>query len=91
MPASSAPGESLSPQRNTAGTASGVRRDVVSEVHRDLVNTKTMVSDLHHNMLKSQEGASGKSQPVSFAGTLSPTITLTYCCLDSKQVRNLNH
>jgi hypothetical protein len=70
----SAPGESLSPRLgNTHGTTSDIRRDVVSEIHHDLVNTKTMVSDLHHNMLKNQEGASDQPQLVSFTRTLPLT------------------
>jgi len=71
---SSAPGQSLPPsRRNTYGTASYVRRDVVSEVHRGVVNTETMVSDIHRNMLKSQEGVSGQPQLVSVTRTLSLT------------------
>ena len=44
---SSAPGQSLPPPRNLHGTASNIHRDIVSEVHCNLVNTQTMVSDLH--------------------------------------------
>jgi hypothetical protein len=75
--ATSAPGESLPPPpRNTRGTASDVRRDV-SEVHRDLVNTQVMVSDMHRNMLKSKEEATGQPQLVSVTHTLSIECILT--------------
>lgn len=69
---SSAPGESPLPlPRNTHGAVSDIHYDVVktrtmvSEVHRDVTNTHTMVSDLHRTMLKSQEGADNQYQPVS--------------------------
>ena len=78
---SSAPGEPLPPvPGNTHGTTSNIRRDVVSEVHRDLVNTQIMVSDLHRNMLKSQEGTIGQPQLVSITRTLflaERTLTVT--------------
>jgi len=46
---------------------------VVSEVHRDVAGTHTMVSDIHHNMLKSQEGTNGQHRSVSDMRT--PFIT----------------
>ena len=60
----SAPGESPPLSKNTQGTSSSSRRDVVSEVHRDVVDTQTLVHDIH-NLLKGQEGASGQLQSVS--------------------------
>ena len=65
----SAPGESpLPPQRNTRGTASDIRRDVISEVQnirRDVVfEVQTAVSDIRHT-LKYQEVADGQHQSVS--------------------------
>ena len=59
MSASSAPGESPPLPRSAHETVSGIRHDIVkagvviSEVHRDVSNTQTVV----RNMLKSQEGA----------------------------------
>ena len=71
--ASSAPGKSPSPvPRNTRGTILNIRHDAVSEVHRDVVNTQTMVSDIRH-MLKSQEGAG--SQHLSVSVTHAPSAT----------------
>ena len=52
------------------GTISNIRRDVVSEVHRDVVNIQTMVSDIRH-MLNSQQGAGGQPQLVSITRPLS--------------------
>ena len=77
MCGSSAPGDSLLPLRgNTHGTTPDVRRDV-SEVHRDVTNTKALVSDIH-NMLRSQEGIGGQLRLVSLARSLSLTeYTLT--------------
>jgi len=85
---SSAPGQLLPPPpRNTHETTFNIRRDVVSEVHRDLVNTQAMVSDLHRNMLKSQEGASGQPQSVSVARNLSLTErTLTVAQTQNRSV-----
>ena len=72
--ASSAPGESSLPlPRNTNGAISDIRQDVVktramvSEVHRDVAN---MVSDIHRNVLKGQEGTDNRHQPVSVICTL---------------------
>ena len=65
--ASSAPGDSPPPQRNTHGTVSDVRRDVVkagviiSEVQRDVANTQAMVRDV----LKNQQEAGGQDRSVS--------------------------
>jgi len=58
---------------------SGIRHDndvaktraMVSEVCRHLANSHGVVSDIHHNMLKSQEGIDGQRQPVSDTHTLS--------------------
>jgi len=67
----SAPGESPSPASgNTYGATPNIRRDVISEVHRGVVKTQTMVYDIH-SMLKSQQGAGGQPQLVSTAYTLS--------------------
>jgi len=43
----------------------------VSDVQRDATNTYTMVSDMHRNMLKSQEGASDQLLSVSGTRALS--------------------
>ena len=48
MFAFSAPRESLhSVLGNTHGTVSSIRRDVVSEVHRGVMKTQTMLSEIH--------------------------------------------
>lgn len=67
----SAPGESPPLPKNTHGASSSSRRDVVSEVHRDVVNTQTLIYDIH-NLLKSQEGAGGQFQLVSVTRILPP-------------------
>ena len=68
----SAPGESPPPLlRNTGGTISNIRRDVASEVLRDVADTQTVVHDIR-KMLKSQQGVGGQPQPVSIAHTVSP-------------------
>jgi len=84
MFASSAPGDSPPPlPRNTHETASNIRRDVA--------NTQAIVSNIH-NMPRSQEGIGGQPQPVSVARTPSlAEYTLTVCCLDSKQVSNVDY
>ena len=41
------------------GATPNIRRDAVSEVHRGVVKTQTMVSDIH-GMLRSQQGAGGQ-------------------------------
>jgi len=62
----SAPGQSPLPlQRNTHGTLSDIRREVVSEV-------QAIASDIR-DMLKSQEGAGSQSQLVSVTRILSLT------------------
>ena len=56
----SAPGELPPPvPGNMYGAAPNIRRDAVSEVHRGIVKTQTMVSDIH-GMLRSQQGAGGQ-------------------------------
>ena len=52
------------------GATPNIRRDAVSEVHRGVVKTQKMVSDIH-SMLKSQQGAGGQPQSVSATRTLS--------------------
>ena len=65
MFAFSVPGESPPPlQRNTHG--------IVSDIHRDVANTRTVVNNIH-NMLKSQEGADG--QHLSVSVTHAPSAT----------------
>ena len=78
MFAFSAPGELPPPlPGNTHETVSHIRRDAVSEVHRSVLKTQTMVSDIHI-MLKSQKGAGGQPQSVSTTRTLSlARFTLT--------------
>ena len=78
MFAFSAPGESPPPvPGNTHGTISNIRHDAVSEVHRGVVKTQTMVSDIH-GMLNSQQGTGGQPQSVSATHTLSlAEFTLT--------------
>jgi len=46
------------------GTTSNIRRNIVSEVHRDVLDTQTVVYDIR-NILKSQEVASGQPQSVN--------------------------
>ena len=46
-------------------------RIIVSEVRRDLANTYNVVSDIHRNMLKSQEGTDSQCRPVSDTRALS--------------------
>jgi len=61
------------------GTTPNIRRDAISEVHRGVVKTQTMVSNIH-SMLKGQKGAGGQPQPVSATRTLSLagfTLTVT--------------
>ena len=65
----SAPGESPPLPNNPYGASSSSRRDVVSEVHRDVVNTQTLIHDIH-NLLKGQEGAGSQLQSVSVARIL---------------------
>ena len=66
----SAPGESSPPVLGSIhGITPNIRRDAVSEVHRGVVRTQTMVSDIH-DMLRSQQGAGGQPQSVSATGTL---------------------
>jgi len=43
----------------------------VSDVHRGVVDTHAIVSDIHQKMLKSQEGANGNRQSVSATLTVS--------------------
>ena len=58
-------------------TVSDVRRDlmntrtIVSEVHQDVTTTYTMVSEIHRNMLKSPDGAGDQRRLVSNIRTLS--------------------
>jgi len=61
----------------------------VSEVHRDVVNTQTVVYDIR-NMLKNQEGTGGQPHPVSVTRTVLRRIH-AYSRLDSKQVRSLDY
>ena len=77
MFAFSSPGESPPPvPGNTHGITPNILRDAVPEVHRGVVNTQTMVSNIH-GMLKSQQGTGGQPQLVSIR-TLSPVrYTLT--------------
>jgi hypothetical protein len=42
----------------------------VSGIRHDVTNTHTIVSDIHRNMLKSQEGTIDKHLPVSDTCTL---------------------
>ena len=71
----SAPGESplLLPRNN--GSVPDIRRDImkagaiISEVHRDVMNTQSMVRD----MLTTQEGAGGQDRLVSVTCTLFAT------------------
>ena len=42
---------------------------VVSDIRHDIVNTYTIVSDIHRNMLKSQEGVDSQHRSVSDAWT----------------------
>jgi len=73
---SSVPGESPPLPRNTPGTVSDIRHDVVktramvSEVHRDVVDTHTMVSNIYRNTLNSQGGADDQHRSVSDMCTL---------------------
>jgi len=46
-------------------------RTIVSEVRRDLANTYDVVSDIHRNVLKAQEGTDGQRRPVSDTRALS--------------------
>ena len=76
MFSSSAPGESPPPlPRDAHGTVSDIRRDImkagamISEVHRDFINTHTMV----HSMLKDQEWAGGQDRLVRV--TCFPSVT----------------
>ena len=65
----SASGESLDPQpRSTHGTASDVLKagTIISEVHRDVVDTKAMI----HDVLKSQQDVSSQDRLVSDACAL---------------------
>jgi len=52
------------------GATQNIRRDAVSEVHRGVVKTQTMISDIR-SMLKSQQGAGGQPQSVSATRTMS--------------------
>ena len=63
----SAPGESPPLPNNMYETSS----DVVSELQRDVVNTQTLVRDIH-NLLKGKEGAGGQLHSVSVTRILPP-------------------
>jgi len=63
MFALSAPGESPPPQP-------GMRRGVLFEMHRDVLNIRTEVFDLHRNMLEGHEGTGGQPRPVGVTHTL---------------------
>jgi len=77
MFAFSAPGESPSPvPGNMHGTTPNIRHDAVSEVHRGVLKTQTMVSDIH-SMLKSQQGAGGQPQSVSATRVLPSLVGFT--------------
>ena len=43
---------------------------MVSRIDHNIVNTHTIVSDIHHIMVKSQEGVDGKSTSVNIPCTL---------------------
>ena len=46
---------------------------IVPGVRRDVENSPTVVSDIHHNKLKSREGVDGRNQPVSVTRTIPAT------------------
>ena len=67
-------------------------RLAVSDVHHGVVNTHTMVSAIHRNMLKSQEGTDDQLQLVSDIRTLSHhRISNVRHHLDASQVRDLDY
>ena len=70
-----------------------VRLSLTVHVQTELaINTHTMVSEIHHNILKGQEGADDQHQSVSCIGTLFCRQTNNHrCCLDSSQVSYLNY
>ena len=74
---SSAPGETLLPSsRGTHGTISSIRQDavtrtVVSEIKRDVASARAMVSDIHRNVVRGQEGNGGDKSLVSGSQILS--------------------
>ena len=57
---------------NVQGDTSGAKV-IVSGVRSDVVNTSTVVSDIHRDKLKSREGVDGQNQPVSIIRTLPVT------------------
>ena len=46
-------------------------RDIVSGLGHNTTSTHTMVSEIHHTMVKGQEGSDGKNLPVSGTHPLS--------------------
>ena len=55
------------------------------------INNHAMISEMHSNMLKGQEGADGQHQSVSYIGTPFHRQTNNNCCyLDSSQVSYLD-
>jgi len=66
--------------------------ELAINTHHNVVNTRAMVSEMHRNMLKSQEGTDDQHPPVSHIRTLfHHQMNNGRHCLDSGQVSNLDH
>ena len=63
----------------------------VSDIRRDVTNTHTLVSDIHHNMLQSQGGDDGQRRSVGAIPIHRQRNQNTYCPLDSSQVSDLEY
>jgi len=91
----STPKESPPPlPRNTQGTASNIRHDVIrtidSGVQSNVTNAHAMVPEIHHAVVRGQEGSSGEHPLVS--DSCAPTVIerpLTFCRLKQGQKSKL--
>ena len=64
---------------------------IASNTHHDVVSTQTMVSDIHRNMLESQEGTNDQVRLVSYISTPFHHQMNNQSLLDSTQVSSLDY
>ena len=64
---------------------------IATDIHHDLVNTKTMVPDIHQNMLKSHEGTNDQLRSVSDISTPFHHRLNEQSSLDSAEVSGLHY
>ena len=59
---------------------------VAVDIHQEVANTQTMVSNIHRTVVERREGDDCANQSVSYDFVLTLHENNFYCCLDSKKV-----